>query len=383
MATKFVPLLLHNLMRNRRRTILTVFSIAVSVFIFAALMSLPGVINQIMRDRANSLRVVSYPKAGFFFQLPYSYGRRIRSVPHVEAVAGETVFMGTYRDPKDLIPSVALDPDNVEQIWSDWEIPKDAAEKFREVKSGALVGITLMRRFRWRVGQKIILHGTVFPVDVEVTIVGTIAGTAPSVALLFRRDHLDEVLGRPGTVNLFWAKVDSSRSIPQVMAEIDERFANSAAETKTESELGISMSRMGGVKVMLDGAKIFAAIVMFVIALVAANTAAMAVRERRHELAIMRALGYTRERLVALIVAEGFLIGVAGGLLGCAMAAGALRFLPYASRSLGMFAFIIQLSPRVVAESFFAAALIGLGSSLVPASNATRGEIAPALRAIV
>jgi putative ABC transport system permease protein len=383
MAPKFLPLLLHNLMRNRRRTILTVFSIAVSVFIFAALMSLPAVVNQIMRDRANSLRVISYPKAGFSFQLPYSYARRIRSIPHVEAVAGETVFMGTYRDPKDLIPSVALDPEQVEEIWPDWEITRQAADQFRAVKSGALVGVTLMRRFRWHVGQNVILHGTVFPIDVQVTIVGTISGTAPSVALLFRRDHLDELLGRPGTVNLFWAKVDSSQSIPQVMAEIDERFANSAAETRTESELGISMSRMGGLKVLLDGARIFAVIVMFVIALVAANTAAMAVRERRHELAIMRSLGYTRARLIGLIATEGLLIGVTGGLAGCAIAMGALRLLPYASRSLGMFAFIIQLSPGVVAESFIAAALIGLGSSLVPASNATRGDIAPSLRALV
>jgi putative ABC transport system permease protein len=380
---KFLPLVVRNLLRNRRRTLLTIFSIAVSVFIFAALMSLPGVVSHILRDRANSLRLVTYAKAGFFYQLPGSYARRIAGIPHVEAVAGEILFMGTYRDPKDLIPSAAIDPDHIEEIWPDWDIARSQADEFRRVKAGALVGLTLMRRFHWHLGQKIMLRGTIFPTNIELTIVGTVGGTAPPVAVLFRRDYLDEILGRPGTVNLYWVKVDRSRSIAPVIADIDARFANSSAETRTESELGISLSQMGSWRVLLDGAQVLAAIVIFVIALVAANTAAMAVRERRHELAVMRAIGFTRRRLLAFLVSEGLAIGVAGGLLGCGGAWLALRFLPYASRWLGMLALVISLPLVVIVESFLAAAVIGFGSSLVPASNATRGEVADALRAII
>jgi putative ABC transport system permease protein len=206
--------------------------------------------------------------------------------------------MGTYRDPKDLIPSAAMDPEHVEEIWPDWGISREEADRFRRARSAALVGTTLMRLYRWKIGDQVTLHGTIYPVDVQVEIVGTLGGKAPPVALMFRRDRLDEVLGRPGTVNVFWVKVDSSRAIPGVIAEIDEQFANSSAETVTETELGISMSQLGGLRVILDGCKVLAAIVIFAIALVSANTAAMSVRERRQSLAVMRAIGFTRELLL-------------------------------------------------------------------------------------
>jgi len=100
---KYLSLVLINLTRNKRRTILTTLSITVSVFIFASLISLPGLLDQVLRDRANSLRLICHSKAGFSYMLPEAYRRQIESVPHVEAVAGYSVFMGTYRDPNQQI----------------------------------------------------------------------------------------------------------------------------------------------------------------------------------------------------------------------------------------------------------------------------------------
>jgi putative ABC transport system permease protein len=380
---KYLPLIIRNLLRNRRRSALTVTSIAISIFIFAGLMSLPAVVDQVLRDRAGSLRLVCYNKAGFFFSLPSAYQRRISSVPHVDAVSGESLFMGTYRDPKDLIPSAAIDPENVRDIWPDWGITPDAAAAFARIRSGALVSETLLRRFRWRVGGQMILRGTIYPIDIQLTIVGTLGEKAPPVAVLFQRDYLDEALGRPGTVNLFWVKVDRSQSIPGVTAEIDERFANSSAETRTETEYGLSISQMGGFRLIFDGAKVLAMIVMLAIALVAANTAAMAMRERRKELAVMRAVGFPNRTLLLCIVAEGLAIGIAGWLFGSALAWAGLRLVPYASRTLGLFALVIRLRARVMAESFAFAAVIGLLAGLVPALMALRREVVSEIRAVV
>jgi putative ABC transport system permease protein len=290
--------------------------------------------------------------------------------------------MGTYRDPQDLIPSAAIDPERVEDIWPEWSIAPSAAEQFRRVRSAALVGPTLLRRFRWKVGDKVILRGTIYPLDPELSIVGVLHGTVPAFALLFRRDHLDEMMGRPGTVNLFWIKVDKSQSIPGVIAEVDRKFSNSPAETATETELGISQNQMGPMRILFDGAKVLAAIVTVAIALVAANTAAMSVRERRKEIAVMRAIGFRRGVVLACILGEGLLIGVASGLLGCIAAYVGLKFVPYASRSLGPLALIIRLPKPVVVESVVVAALIGLSSSLAPALAAIRREVASELRAM-
>src|SRR5512135_2404659 len=120
--TKLIPLLLRNLTRNKRRTILTILSIAVSVFIFAALISLPSLVNEILRDRANSLRLIMQSKAGFLYEMPEAYGRRIESIPHVEAVSGYDIFLGIYRDPNLAVPAVALDAGSVPVIFPDWGI---------------------------------------------------------------------------------------------------------------------------------------------------------------------------------------------------------------------------------------------------------------------
>jgi putative ABC transport system permease protein len=380
---KFLPLVFRNLLRNRRRTILTVLSIAVSVFIFAALMSLPGLVEVMLRDRVNSLRLICASKAGFLSPLPEAYRRRIAALPHVEAVVGVSIFIGTYRDPKDAIPCFAVDADETETVWPDWGITPAAAAQFRASRRAALVEGTLMRRFGWHIGDNLVLRGTLYPVDLELSIVGTLGGSAPPSRIMFRRDLLDEALGHPGTVNILWVKLDRADETARVIAAIDSTFANSAVETRTESEENFARAQISSFRLLFDGARVLAAIVVFAIVLVAANTAAMSVRERRHELAVMRAIGFERRTLIACLVAEGLLIGIVGGLAGCAGAWVALRMLPYASRTLGMLALMISLPGRVVVESFVTAALIGLGSSLAPATAATRGDISAALRAIV
>ncbi|MGO9603288.1 MAG: ABC transporter permease [Candidatus Binataceae bacterium] len=380
---KFLPLILRNLFRNRRRTLLTVLSIAVSVFMFVALMSLPGLVNEILKDTASSVRIITYAKTGLTYPLPSSYAARIARLPHVDAVTGESVFAGTYRDPKDFVPAAAMDPDQIEALFPDWDIKHDQAEDLRHTRSGALVGVALMRLFRWHIGDTIILHGVSYPIDLQLKIVGTLGGKVPPSAAVIRLDLLDEAIGRPGTVMVFFTKADRSESVPAVAAEIDDLFANSPGETKSESEASFAQAQIKSYHLIFDGVKFLAVVVVFTIALVAANTASMSVRERRQELAIMRSIGFTRRTVVLCIVTEGILMGIISGLLGCAIAAGALRFMPYAARTLGPLAFRILFMPSVAAESMLIAITIGFLSSLLPALTTVRHDVAAEIRAIV
>src|SRR5215469_10311860 len=120
---KLLPLIARNLMRNARRTILTVLSIAISIFIFAGLMSLPNLVNQVLRDRANSLRLVVYNRGGYFSNtLPYAYFGRIQSVSHIENVIGESIFLSTYRTPGEQVAALAADPEHFAEVFPDWGI---------------------------------------------------------------------------------------------------------------------------------------------------------------------------------------------------------------------------------------------------------------------
>ena len=379
---KFLPLALRNLARNKRRTALTILSVAVSLFIFAVLMSLPAVVREIMRDRADSLRLISHSKGGFLYTLPEAYRTRIEAVPHVELVLGENLFMGTYRDLSDQVPSAAVDPGHVEQMFPDFGITRETAAAFGRTRTAGLVGEMLMKRYRWRLGDQVLLRGTMYPVEVQLTIVGTLSGSMrAAAAILFRRDQLEAALGHLGYVNVFWVKVDSSRSIPDVIAAIDRAFANSAAEIETESELGATESQMGSMRVLFDGAKVLAAIVIVAIGLVAANTSAMSARERRPEIAVMRAIGYSGELIVFCFLVEGAVMGIAGGLIGCGLAWAGLTLMPYASSQFGMLALVMRLPMRVVVESMIVATTIGFASSLIPGLAAVRRSISGSLRA--
>ncbi len=379
---KHLPLIVRNLLRNRRRTLLTVLSMGVSVFIFAALVSLPAVVNQILQDSASSLRVICHNKAGFGYPLPGSYEGTIRAFPHIDAVTGYSVFIGTYRDPRVLLPAAALEPDALSAIWPEWEVSEASVAALQRERIACLASADLMRQHRWKLGDHIILHGVSQAGDLELEIVGMLSGKkAPKGIILFRRDYLDQMSGATGKVIVFFLKVDRSEAIPAVIHAIDGRFANSSFETETESEVNVGRDQVRSYRLLFRGAEYFAVVVIFVVGLVAANTAAMAVRERRSEMAVMRSIGYTRRAMVALLVAEGAAIGIAGGALGTALAWTVLKLLPYALGPTGILS-ILRLLPRVAAESFAIAMLIGVASAAIPALIATRGDIAAELRAL-
>jgi putative ABC transport system permease protein len=380
---KYFSLVLRNLTRNKRRTILTTLSIALSVFVFASLISLPELLNEVLRDRANSRRLITHSKAGLLYTLPESYRRRIESLPHVRAVAAYSVFLATYQDPSRQLGVLAVDDDHIGEIFPDWEVSPETEHQFRSVRTAALVATNLMKLYGWQVGQTIMLRGSQYPVDLQLTIVGVLKEEASGPRIIFRRDYEEELLGRPGTANLFWVKIDSSGAAPEVIAAIDEMFANSENETGTETEVGLIKNSIGSnLGLMLNGAKFLAAIVIFTIGLVAANTAAMAVRERRHEIAVMRAIGFTRNSIIARILLEGLIVGVTGGALGCGFAYLGFDLLPRVSGALGPIALAMTLQPRIILYSFSIAALIGAVSAFIPATLATRGDISAELRAV-
>jgi putative ABC transport system permease protein len=315
--------------------------------------------------------------------LPESDRRRIEAVPHVEAVASYSVFMATYRDPSVQLGVLAVDDDHIHEIFPDWDVSAETEHEFKTIRTAALVAPPLMKLYGWKVGQTIMLKGTLFPVNVQLTIVGVMNEQASGPRIIFRRDYMEELLGRPGTANLFWVKVDSTRAAPEVIAAIDEMFANSPNETATETEVALIKNElMGNLSLMVNGAKFLAAIVIFTIALVAANTAAMGVRERRHEMAVMRAIGFTRNSIVGRILVEGLIVGVTGGVLGCALAYVGFELLPHVAKALGPLALAVMLSGRTVTYSFLIAALIGAASGFIPAALATRGDISTELRAV-
>jgi putative ABC transport system permease protein len=377
---KYAALVFKNLVRSKRRTFLTVLSIAVSLFIFSALVSIPTVANQILGATASSTRIATHNKAGLAYNIPVSYKQRIATLPHVEAVIAESWFGGVYHEVYDQFPNLAIDPDQVEAMWPDWGISQESFDQWKKIRTACLVGTGTMKKFGLHVGQQIQLKGTLYPFNVTLTIVGTTGGKAPPDFLLFRRDYLEEASGRPGIVGNMWVKVDKPESVPQTIAAIDEGFANSSYETLSESEAAFFGSFMESYKTFFRMAELLGFIVVLTIGLVAANTAAMSIRERRSEIAVMRSMGFSSRTILSLLLSESLLIGLIGGVIGCGAAFIVLKV--FSVGNVGGPLGTIRMPPIVLAETLVIAALIGVCSAIVPASSAARRNIVDALRTV-
>jgi putative ABC transport system permease protein len=377
---KYAALVFKNLVRSKRRTFLTVLSIAVSLFIFSALVSIPTVANQILGATASSTRIATHNKAGLAYNIPVSYKQRIATLPHVEAVIAESWFGGVYHEVYDQFPNLAIDPDQVEAMWPDWGISQESFDQWKKIRTACLVGTGTMKKFGLHVGQQIQLKGTLYPFNVTLTIVGTTGGKAPPDFLLFRRDYLEEASGRPGIVGNMWVKVDKPENVPQTIAAIDEGFANSSYETLSESEAAFFGSFMESYKTFFRMAELLGFIVVLTIGLVAANTAAMSIRERRSEIAVMRSMGFSSRTILSLLLSESLLIGLIGGVIGCGAAFIVLKV--FSVGNVGGPLGTIRMPPIVLAETLVIAALIGVGSAIVPASSAARRNIVDALRTV-
>jgi putative ABC transport system permease protein len=378
---KFVRLVLKNLTRNKRRTILTVLSIAVSLFIFSAMMSLPALASRILAAQASSLRIVCHNKAGLAYSLPQAYKQRLIKIPHIEAVAAWGWFGGIYREPTDQFPNFAVDHEQIDVIWPDWGLSREAVAAFKKERMACLVGQANLKRFHWKVGQQIMLRGTIFPINLTLHIVGVLGDKAAPNFLVFRRDYLDEAFGRSWFVSMYWIRTDRTESIAPVIAAVDETFANSDAETQSESEATFLANFMSTYRSIFTMAEVLGVVVVITIGLVAANSAAMSIRERRREVAVMRSIGFGRNVILAMLLSESVIIALTGCLLGAGGAYVALRVLTLASSALGPFG-VIRMPPSVIAQSLAVAVVIGLLSGFVPARSASRQNIVDALRMV-
>lgn len=379
--TKYLRLMVKNLLRSKRRTILTILSIAASLFIFSVLVSLPIFANQVLADTASSVRVISRTKMGFGYPLPEAYKTKIASTPHVVAVVPDVLYGGIYHEAKDQFPSVAMEPQNIDIMFPDWGFQREGLEQFKKIKTACMVAQGTMRRFNLHVGQQIQLRGTVYPFNITLNIVGTIAkGPSPSF-LIFRRDYFEEAAGRPGIVHDFWVRVDDSRMVPEVCAAIDKQFANSQSETRSGSEAAVIASVMGRYRIFMKLAELLGLVVVVAIGLVAANTAAMGIRERRSEIAVLRSIGFRSEVILRLLVGESLIIALLGGMIGCGVAYGLFRAFAFNADALGPFV-SLHVPPFVLAETLGVAVLIGLLSAYLPARAGAKRPIVEALRLV-
>jgi putative ABC transport system permease protein len=376
--------IVRNTFRNKRRSVLTMISISFSLLLLTLMMSIWRTFYIDMGSPLSARRIITRDRVSLAFLLPAYYRDKIRSIPGVVAVAPMTYFGNHYKDDRsaNAFAQLATDPDEYLNVASDKVVPSDQVVAWQRDRAGALVDVTLAGKYGWKIGDKITLLGTIFPVNPELTIRGIYHRDPPQNALYFNAKYLEESIGWfKGRAGWYATQVAEPGDVARVSNEIDDMFRNSPQRTKTESEKAFQLSlvaTLGNVKAFILG---ICGAVVFTILLVSANTMAMSVRSRTREVALLKTLGFTRLRVLSLFVFEAVALAVAGGLVGIIAAAGLIRWLTHSSVAIGV-PTDMRVTLPAVGLSLLVAATVGFLSGYVPAYGASRINIVDGLRHI-
>ena len=382
---KFLYLIWCNLKRKKLRAALTLLSILVAFVLFSLLCALKLALAG-GATLADASRLVVRHRVSFIQPLPFAYQGRIARIPGVSAVSHQTWFGGIYQDPKNQFGSFPVDPELFLTMNPEVLLPESQKEAWLKTRTGAIVGKTLAARFKWKIGDRVPLKA-LWPNKSggawEFEIVGIYDGakkTTDTSGFFFRYDYFDEArLYGNGQVGWYQVRVDDPKRAAEVAAAIDAEFANSPAETKAETEGAMfqgfaqQIGDIGTIVTAILGA------VFFTILLVAGNTMAQSVRERTQELGLLKAVGFTNELVLGVVLSESLVITFLGGLLGLAFGWLTVTGLGEAS-FIRQFFPIFFIPPRDLVVG--AALAIGLGfvAGILPAVQAMRLRLADALR---
>jgi len=385
---RFLSLMWKNTLRNRRRSLLTIGSMAVSLCLLGVLFAIYHALFLSEAAPAQALRLVVRHKVSLTQSMPMAYRQKIEQVKGVKQVMMWQWFGGTYkdnRDPKNFFARFAAEPDRLFGVHPEFVIPEDQKQAFLHEKTGAVVSRALADKLNFHVGDRITIVGDIFPFNPELKIVGIFDEPENSEVLYFNQEYLRDALGtssvRGNETGAFVIQADSADDVPAIAKAVDALFAESPAPTKTESEAQFALSFasfVGNLKLFL---LLICGAVTFTILLVSANTISMSVRERVREVGILKTLGFTPGNILGIILGEAGFISLVGGAIGCLLAVvlcGAVRQSPGG-------AFIqalrtLTLTPSVALLCLGVALLIGVVSSLFPAWSAAKTSILDSLR---
>ena len=377
--TRFVT---KNAFRNRRRTILTVISISVSLLLLTLMMTIWRSFYIDAGPPESALRLITRHRVSLTFFLPGAYREKIRAIPGVVNVSPLNWFGGRYKDdkPENWFAQFSVDPEEIVKVYSEWQIPEDQRQAWFHDRAGCAVGRKLANRLNFKVGDKIILTGTIFaPFNPELTVRAIIDSPETDDSLYFNTLYVEESVPRwKGRAGTFAIRTDSAESVTRVGAVIDEMFRNSPQPTKTETEKAFQLgfvSMMGNVKAFILG---ISSAVVFAILLVSANTMAMSIRERIREVAVLKTLGFTRNGILALFVGEAVAVALIGGGVGIMLAQGLVRAVANSPQG-GMLQYI-SVNPPTMLVALLVAGFVGFLSAFFPAWRAAQLNIAEGLR---
>ncbi len=380
---RFLHLIWGNLTRKKLRTALTLLTVLVAFVLFGFLSAIrQALVGGV--ELAGADRLIVRHKVSIIQLLPVAYQARMERIPGVAAAVHQTWFGGIYQDPKNFFMQSPVVPAEFMAMYPEFILPPEQMRAWLATRTGAIVGRKTAERFHWKIGDRIPIMSPIWMRKTwEFDLVGIFDGRdkgTDTTALYFRYDYFDEVRQTQnwgqGLVGWYTIRVKDPAQAADTARRVDEEFANSPAETKTEPEGAFVQAwanQVGNITLIVAG---ILGAVFFTILLVTGSTMSQAVRERIGELGVLKAIGFTNGQVLGLVLAESCLLTVLGGGLGLGLAWLIIARGDPTGGLLPMF----FLPGRDLLLGFGLSLALGLVTGLLPARQATRLRVADALR---
>jgi putative ABC transport system permease protein len=387
---KFLHYIYRNARRNPVRSLLTVASTAVTLFLMMILISFFAINGEVAESLRIYNRIVTMNSQGFAGMVQISRVREIAAMDGVLAATPFSWYGGKYGEESMPFAQFGVDADTIFTIYDELDLPEAQLKAFREDKAGCVIGRKLAQDRGLKLGDRLPLKGDLYPFDLNLTIRGIYDGppNRDRRMCMFHWAYLDEGLRRDfqgqmsGNAGVIVVKCKDADRMSSLCRKIDAGYLNTDAPTRTqtEEEFGKMFGEMMRDLQWLIGAIGMAVVVSLIF--VAGNAMAMALRERTTEIAILKAIGYEKGLILYLVMAEAVLVAGVGGVLGsfgCKVLCDVVDVARFSAGTLPFF----YVSWTTALTGLLVSLLIGLASGLVPALLAARLSVIQGLRKVV
>jgi putative ABC transport system permease protein len=378
-------LLLRNLLRHKLRSLLTVLGVGVAVTAFALLRTVVTAWHAGVEASAAN-RLITRHAVSFVFPLPLVYRDRIAQVPGVDKVTFAIWFSGVYVDKNQFFARLAVDSETFFEVYPEFLLERDQFEAFKRERNATIIGIDIAKRYNLKLGDIMAIEGDVYPGQWQFVVRGIYRprdqSTDPAT-MMFHYKYVEEwarreMPQRAGDVGWYIVRIHDPGGSAAVSEAIDQLFANSRAETKTETERAFQQNFLSSASAVITAMDILSFLIIGIILLVVANTMVMSARERTHEYAVLKALGFSGSQLFFLVAGESLVLAVLGSAVGLSVTLPAIKGFQ-AALPKGWFP-VFFLKPETVLLGCAAGLLVGLVAAIVPTRRILTTRIVDGLR---
>ncbi len=382
--------LLRNLARNPMRTLLTGAAVALPIMIYVLSMAVVDGIERFLDNSSKQLRLAVTHKASIVNPLPGGYRAKIEALDPTKSrilwVCGTRFIGGKVEGNPMPLSTLAVDPDTFLVTFPEHAPPDaEAAEWVRE-RRALVVGSGTAMQLGWKKGDRVTMIPSFPPYrPLEFKVIAISPCTTDSITNFFRLDYYNEELkawgGPTDLVSFFFVKCATAADVDHYRKLIDDQFARTPDETKTQDEKSFMMEYIRQQFDLPRNLSILATVTVLVAILAAANTMSMNFRDRLTELAALKALGFGGPLIFGLIQSESLFLCMLGGFVGAAGPYVAFTYTPLREFQVPLILHL-TIDPAVCVKAIGISAIIGVAAAVWPSWSAWRLHVVDALRRV-